>query len=108
MGQISLVQRRSFFNPLAKKTSKEDLHSRKQWKRAQFLANCFWSRWIKEYLPILQERQKWIQKRRNLEVNDIVLVIDKNIPHGCWLLGRCTKVFPGRDGRVRTAEIKTK
>ena len=23
--------------------SKEDLHSQKQWRRAQFLANCFWS-----------------------------------------------------------------
>ena len=102
-----LLQRRTLAIPPGV-FCKEDLHSRKQWKRAQFLANCFWSTWIKEYLPILQERQKWIQKRRNLEVNDIVLVIDKNIPRGRWLLGRCTKVFPGRDGRVRTAEIETK
>ena len=48
------------------------------------------------------------EKRRDLEVNDVVLIVDKTIPRGRWLLGRCMKVFPGRDGRVRTAEIKTK
>ena len=37
-----------------------------------------------------------------------MLVIDKNLPRGRWLLGRCVKIFPGRDGQVRTAEIKTK
>ena len=48
------------------------------------------------------------EKKKNLGVNDLVLVIDRGIPRGRWLLGRCTKVFPGRDDRVRTAEIKTK
>ncbi len=57
---------------------------------------------------MLQERQKWVRKRRNLKVNDLVLVVDKNTPRGRWLLGRCIKVFPGPDGRVRTAEVKTK
>jgi predicted KAP-like P-loop ATPase len=64
--------------------TEEDLHSRKQWRRAQFLANCFWTRWMKEYLPMLQERQKWIRERRNLEVNDLVLVVDKK--HSPWTL----------------------
>ena len=102
-----LLQRRSLVIPPGMFTE-EDLHSRKQWRRAQFLANCFWTRWMNEYLPMLQERQKWIRERRNLKINDLVLVVDKNIPRGRWLLGRCMKVFPGRDGRVRTAEIKTK
>ena len=37
---------------------KEDLHCRRQWRQAQYLANLFWRRWIKEYLPTLQERKK--------------------------------------------------
>jgi hypothetical protein len=102
-----LIQRRSLAI-LPGIFSEEDLYSRKQWKRAQFLANCFWRRWTREYLPLLQERQKWIRKRRNLRINDLVFVIDKNLPRGRWLLGRCVKIFPGRDGQVRTAEIKTK
>ena len=36
-------------------------NTRKQWRRAQFLADCFWKRWIREYIPTLQQRQKWIR-----------------------------------------------
>ena len=86
----------------------EDIHSRKQWRRGQLLSNHFWNRWLHEYLPLLQERKKWILKLRNLAVNDLVLVVMEKLPRGHWLLGRVLKVFPGSDGLVRTAEIKTK
>lgn len=86
----------------------EDLHSRKQWRRGQLLSNHFWTRWQREYLPLLQERKKWILKQRNLAVNDLVLVVTENAPRGHWLLGRVTRVFPGKDGLVRTAEVNTK
>ena len=36
------------------------------------------------------------------------LVVDNTLPRCRWLLGRVTKVFPGEDARVRTAEVKTK
>lgn len=65
-----LLQRRSLVITSGMFTE-EDLHSRKQWRRAQFLATCFWTGWMKEYLPMLQERQKWIRERRNLKVNDL-------------------------------------
>ena len=86
----------------------EDIHSRKQWRRGQLLSNHFWNRWLREYLPLLQERKKWVLKRRNLTVNDLVLVVTEKLPRGHWLLGRVLKVFPGPDGLVRTAEVKTK
>jgi hypothetical protein len=35
----------------------------KRWKQAQQLANAFWKRWVREYLPLLQERQKWLKKK---------------------------------------------
>ena len=41
-------------------------------------------------------------------MNDLVLVVDKAVPRSRWLRGRVTKVFPGEDSRVRTAEVKTK
>ena len=34
-----------------------DLNSRKHWKPVHALANMFWARFIKEYLPTLQERK---------------------------------------------------
>ena len=47
-------------------------------------------------------------ERRNLAVNDLVLVVTEKLPRGHWLLGQVLKVFPGPDGLVRTAEVKTK
>ena len=87
---------------------REDLYRRKQWRRAQFLADCFWKRWLREYVPTLQQRQKWVREKGNLKVNDLVLIVDENSPRGRWLLGRVMKIFPGHDQRVRVAEVKTK
>ena len=102
-----LLQRPNLFVPPGI-FAKEDVYSRKQWRHAQFIANCFWSRWVREYNPMLQHRHKWLLNRRNLAVNDLVLVVDNTLPRCRWLLGRVTKVFPGEDARVRTAEVKTK
>ncbi len=85
-----------------------EISSRKQWKRAQVLANHFWARWIREYLPLLLARRKWLTLKRNLKVDDLVLVVDAVQPRSHWSLGRVTKVFPGKDGLVRTAEVTTK
>ena len=35
---------------------KEDPYCRKRWRRVQYLANQFWTRWRKEFLVTLQER----------------------------------------------------
>ena len=51
-----LPQRRNFALPPGC-FEREDLYRRKQWRRAQFLADCFWKRWIQEYIPTLQQRQ---------------------------------------------------
>ena len=58
--------------------------SAKSWKKAQTMATHFWRRWMKEYLPNLIERVvvvvKWMTPRRNLAVNDLVLVVDPATP----------------------------
>ena len=102
-----LLQRRNLVMPPGVFT-KEELYTRKQWRHAQFLADCFWSRWLREYVPTLQHRHKWLLKKRNLAVNDLVLIVDNSVPRCLWMLGRVTRVFPGQDAFVRTAEVKTK
>ena len=47
-------------------------------------------------------------RERQLKDRRLVLVVDNNSPRGRWLLGRVIKTFPGRDGKVRVAEIKMK
>ena len=86
---------------------KEDILLRKKWRQTQVLADYFWIRWLKEYVPALQERQKWHRPRRNAQVGDLVLLVDQDLPRGRWYLGRIVRVIRGRDGLVRTVEVKT-
>ena len=86
---------------------KEDYLGRKQWRKVQYMTDLFWKRWIHEYLPKLQERQKWFQTRRNIEVDDLVIIKETGLVRNKWPLGRITEVFPGRDGRIRSARIRT-
>jgi hypothetical protein len=55
---------------------KEDVYSKRRWRQIQYLADIFWKRWTREYIPLLQERQKWLQPKRNVKVNDVVLLVD--------------------------------
>ena len=60
-------------------------------------------------LPSLQQRQKWKKPQRNLAVNDIALLLDKNTPRSSWPLGRVIEVYSNRrDGLVRSAKVKTR
>ena len=85
---------------------KHDLYARQQWRRVQYLADKFWSRWSREYLLSLQERSKWHHPSRSVEVGDIVLIMDNAIRNS-WNLGRVTKVNKDNKGLVRIVELKT-
>ena len=80
---------------------------RQWWKQVQHLSDVFWKRWVKEYLPLLQIRQKWNKTERNLAVGDVVLVADMNSPRCQWPLGRVTEVFPDQKGFVRSVMVRT-
>jgi hypothetical protein len=83
----------------------KEMSSRKRWRQAQVITTHIWRRWIKEYLPSLIKRTKWQQDVRNLNVGDLVLLVNPATARGAWPLGRVTKVFPGADNIVRSAEV---
>jgi hypothetical protein len=86
--------------------NREDSYSNRRWRQVQYLADVFWSRWRKEYLPLLQKRQKWFKNQRPHEVGDLVLVVDQLLPRNMWCLGRISEVYPDEHGNVRSAKIK--
>ena len=88
--------------------SDKDVCSRRTWKHAQVMTQHFWKRWLREYLPALTERRKWRNEARNVREGDLVLVVDEKSTRGCWPLAGVIRVFPGDDGRVRAAEVRTK
>ncbi|KAJ8020922.1 hypothetical protein HOLleu_40643 [Holothuria leucospilota] len=48
-----------------------------RWKHIQHCADVFWRKWVIMYLPQLQKRVKWVDKQRNLNVGDLVLIADE-------------------------------
>ena len=89
--------------------SKEDNYTCRRWRQVQFLSNVFWLLWTREYLPSLQQRQKWTKPQCNLAVNDIVLLLDENMPRSLWPLARVLEVYSNpKDGLVRSAKVKTR
>lgn len=80
---------------------------KKQWATAQNLADHFWRRWQKEYLPTLICRKKWAVEAQALEVGDVVLIIDDLAPRNIWRKAIVEEIFRAKDGQVRTVRLKT-
>jgi len=87
--------------------TEKDNYASKRWRQVQYLADVFWKRWTKEYLPLLQKRSKWCTTSRNVKVGDIVLVMDAT-PRNSWCMGRIIETFPDKHGLIRSAKIQTK
>ena len=85
----------------------KDVYSKRRWKQVQYLADIFWKRWLKEYLPTLLMREKWINPRRCLTSGDLVLIWYENVPRGNWPLGRIIEAHHGKDGYVRSGKVRT-
>lgn len=86
---------------------KRDLYVKRRWKQVQYLADLFWKRWTQEYLPLLQERQRWNQEK-NFSPGDVDVIVDSTAPCGTWVLGRILQTFPDWKGLVRSVQLQTK
>jgi len=87
--------------------TEQDLSSHRRWRQVQYLADLFWRRWTKEYLPLLRQRTRWQTPTENVRVGDLVVVVDYLLPRNQWLLARVLETLPGSDGLVRTVRIRT-
>ena len=81
---------------------------RKRWRYTQYLAYIFWRRYLNEYFPELQRRHKWHNKKANVKIGDLVLVMHENTPRRLWPLGLVLQCNIGRDGLIRSVRLKTR
>ncbi|XP_071494941.1 uncharacterized protein [Diadema antillarum] len=86
--------------------SKEDSYHRRRWRQVQHLADQFWKRWVKEYLPLLQVRQRWAKPKRNFAIGDLVLLADDSSSRGHWPMGKVVSTYPDKNGLVRQVEVR--
>lgn len=88
--------------------SKDDHYARRRWRQIQYMTELFWRIWTQEYLPLLQERQKWNTTRRNFKPGDVVLIVDSSAPRNSWLIGKIVKIMTDSKGTVRSVCVQTK
>ena len=79
----------------------------KRWRLCQYIIRHFWKRWSVEYLNTLWKFYKWHYPKRNLKPGDVVVLCEDGAPVNSWSLGKIQEVFPGADGLVRAATVKT-
>ena len=81
---------------------------RKRFAATQHVADLFWSRWVKEYLPTLNIRSKWTKIQPDWQVGEMCLIQESNLPRGLWPIGLIKDVIKSNDGKVRSVIVKTR
>ncbi|XP_063618732.1 uncharacterized protein LOC134791614 [Cydia splendana] len=83
-------------------------NDKRQWRAAQALADHFWRRWTKEYFPLLAPRKSSDDGGRQIQPGDVVIISEPNGPRSVWPKGVVETVYHGPDGRVRSADVRTR
>ena len=86
--------------------TKDELYARRRWRQIQYLSDLFWTRWKREYIPLLQQRSKWHKERDVPQPGDLVLLTDQSLPRNQWSLGRVIDLIKDRKGIARIADVR--
>ncbi|GBP26439.1 hypothetical protein EVAR_75571_1 [Eumeta japonica] len=94
--------------PLTERATDDNvLHGPANWRTCQRLADHFWQRWLREYLPTLVPADAlatlYARAGRGRHRADRRLIIT-SIP---WPRGRIKKTYPGPDNQVRVVDVET-
>lgn len=86
-------------------------HTKNPRHRVEFvqkIVDSFWTRWTRDVFPSLLPRKQWHAEKRNVRVDDFVIVQTSSAIRGTWNVGRVVSVYPGEDGRVRNVKVRTR
>ncbi|KAL7878887.1 hypothetical protein AOLI_G00098610 [Acnodon oligacanthus] len=73
------------------------MYIRRRWKQVQYMADIFWKLWTREYLPQLQECQKWTRISCNFTVGDNVLIVDHTALPNSWVMCKVVEEIPDKN-----------
>lgn len=77
------------------------------WQKTNKVVDTVWKKWSNSYLNNQQQRSKWMFKKSNIKIGDMVIVKEDNVPVCKWPLGRIIKIYPGKDKIIRVVDVKT-
>lgn len=79
-----------------------------KYRKMQFMYQHFWRKWQLDYINHLHCRNIWLHPVKNLQVGDVVLLKDDNLPPEHWSMGKIIEVHADAEGNVRNVSIKQK
>ena len=80
---------------------------RRSYDELRPVVEAVWRRWMKEYIPMLQRRSKWLVRMRPLSVGDVVLMVDEIQPREKWNLAVVVDFDRSEDGETRRYKLRT-
>jgi hypothetical protein len=86
-------------------TIKEATKDRSIYRKGRAIADEVMRRFYRYYLPVLTKRVKWNKDVKPLKAKDLVLLIEPNDTRREWKRGRVIRVYKGRDGKKRVADV---
>lgn len=79
---------------------------RQAWKENQRLTELFWKRFVKDYLPTLTRRTKWIEPVKPLEIGNIAIDFDPAYPRNSYPKVRIIDRIMDSTGQVRRVRVQ--
>ncbi|KRZ69656.1 hypothetical protein T10_8747 [Trichinella papuae] len=106
---VTFSDRKSFgrcaLRPKSSRTN-DGYHRKSNKAMALKLIAHFWKGWRSEYIATFCTRLKWRSDSIEPNGGDIVLIAEENVNKGRWMMGRVLELFYGRDGIVRSVQLK--
>ena len=74
-------------------------HPKKRWRRVQELVQHFWKRWIREWLPTSNRRNKWTKEFKDLNKNGQTIIL---ITHEDSIAKQSNRIITIMDGLIKS------
>ena len=100
------VTSKSSINVKPHSVTSEDLCNRERMRNKRL--EHFWEVWRKDYIANLSSVVKGFNQKCEIDVGSIVLVREDNMPRLQWPIGVVVNVYLGRDGLIRSDDVKTR
>jgi len=70
----------SILLPIEQDNADTPMNKLQRWSRVQSMVQSLWERWSNDYITSLQQRGKWHKQCPNINVGDLVIIKETNIP----------------------------
>ena len=71
------------------------------------ILEAWWNRWRTEYLADLRRFHARGRQTNPIKLGDVVVISDAKRKRPLWSLGRIERLYAGRDGHARAAQLRT-